>query len=1070
MRKFPLATIGTVRLALALLLPFAAFGLQWLFWAAIRPYIWFFFFPAVFFSSQIGGMAGGLTATVLSAVLASFFMEPPFSFLTGNSISLISVLVFMGMGTLFSLTHTRLARAQRATAEALASSREANDQLREANARITELYEQTRQLDQLKTRFFANVSHELRTPLTLILGPLASRLAVLPPEDPSRPDLETIERNARLLHRHVSDLLDLAKLDAGEMAPRYAAVDLSGLIRFVASCFESLARDKDMHFDVEAPTSLPAQVDGEKVHRILLNLLANAFKFTPRGGRVTLALVRDGNKVRFTVADNGQGVPEAMRQAVFERFRQVDEGASRSHGGTGLGLAIAKEFTVMHGGEIALETAPGAGACFTVTLPLTAPPGTVIHDAPESWADPGLGSWLLHDAVGRSCPLPEAGEHAADGPLVLVVEDNLDMNAYLVRTLGRHYRVVAAFDGREGLETALAVRPDCIVSDVMMPEMSGEDMVHALRRHEDMDDVPVVMLTAKADDALRQSLLEERVQDYILKPFRVEELLARLGRLLADRQRQQGELRRGERLFQETFEQAAVGIAHLSPDGHWLRVNRKLCDIVGYAPEELLGTRFQDITHSEDLADDLALTKSLLAGAIDHFSMEKRYIHKDRHLVWINLTVALVRDAAGQPDYFIAVVEDIERRKQVEAELVHSRAALERSVAEATVLARRAEAANRAKSEFLANMSHEIRTPLNGLMGMMQLLKTTRLDAEQVEYTDMAIRSGGRLTRLLGDILDLSRIEAARMALNPAPFRPRDVLAAITETFAPLSRDKHLPLVCQAGTDVPETVLGDEVRVRQILFNLVGNAMKFTEQGEVRVAVWRLAPCPDGRFRLLFTVADTGVGIPDDKIGLVGEAFTQVDGSYTRRQQGAGLGLTISKRLTDLMEGSLVIDSEAGKGTTVYLMLPLAQPAPGASGAEQAAADSADASRPHRVLLVEDDAVNRIGGRRLLEKLGCSVVEATNGQEAVDAFAREPFDCVFMDVQMPVMDGVEATRRIREAGGSTVPIIAMTAYALREDRERFLAAGMDDYVPKPVEAEILREIMERAIQRRKLRN
>jgi CheY-like chemotaxis protein len=195
----------------------------------------------------------------------------------------------------------------------------------------------------------------------------------------------------------------------------------------------------------------------------------------------------------------------------------------------------------------------------------------------------------------------------------------------------------------------------------------------------------------------------------------------------------------------------------------------------------------------------------------------------------------------------------------------------------------------------------------------------------------------------------------------------------------------------------------------------------------------------------------------------VGEAFTQVDGSYTRQQQGAGLGLTISKRLTDLMEGTLVLDSEEGKGTTVYLMLPLALPDPDAAGQEEPVALPPDASRGKRVLLVEDDMVNRIGERRLLEKLGCVVVEATNGQEALAAFAREAFDCVFMDVQMPVMDGVEATHRIRQAGGARVPIIAMTAYAMREDRERFLAAGMDDYVPKPVEAEAMRKAMERAM-------
>ena len=1051
------------RIAIALCIPLAAFVLQWLFWGAIQPFVWFLFFPAVFFSSRVGGAVGGLASTVLSAAIVLwFFMEPRYSFVIVNPMGWFSIAIFLVMGVLFTLAHESLRRARRTAERALAEARDANGRLSEANGRITELYEKTLELDRLRTRFFANVSHELRTPLTLILGPLASRLAGTGPNDPARDDLEIITRNARLLYRHVSDLLDLAKLDAGEMAPRYTALDLARQVRYAASCFESLARDRNIDFTVEVPETLPAEVDGEKVQRILLNVLSNAFKFTPSGGRIALTLGRNGDVAEMAVADSGPGVPESMRQAVFERFRQVDDGVTRNHGGTGLGLAIAKEFAVMHGGTIDLSPAASGGAVFTVRLPVAAPTGTIVHEVTDE-PDMGFDEQDLAARVAQNCPLPDRSVALAAAPLVLVVEDNPDMNAYLVRLLGRFYRVASAFDGREGLEKALALAPDGIVSDVMMPNVSGEDLVRELRRHPELDDVPVIMLTAKADDTLRRSLLGERVQDYILKPFMAEDLLARLGRHLADRARQRAEIERGERMFQETFEQAAVGIAHVAPDGRWLRVNRKLCEIVGYGPEELARKTFGDITHPDDLEPDMVLTNRLLAGDIANFTMEKRYIRKDGVPVWVNLTVALVRDAAGAPEYCISVVEDIARRKQVEEELISSRTALEQAAAEAAVLARRAEAANRAKSDFLANMSHEIRTPLNGLMGMMQLLKTTELDDEQFEYAQMAIRSGSRLTRLLGDILDLSRIEAARMTLQAAPFHLKDVLAAIAETFAPLSREKGLPIVCRIAPDVPPTVIGDELRVRQILFNLAGNAMKFTDSGEVRIEITRLAARPDGKARLLFTVADTGIGIPDDKLGSVGEAFTQADGSYTRDQQGAGLGLTISKRLTDLMEGSITIDSETGQGTMVYLMLPLALPDLDETAGAGRDARAADAPLSLRILLAEDDAVNRLGVRRLLEKLGCHVVEAVNGQEAVAAFARESFDCVLMDIQMPIMDGVEATRRIRQNGGQGVPIIAMTAYAMSGDREKFLAAGLTDYVAKPVEIENLRQVIEKAV-------
>ncbi len=1062
MKKTIFPSDAVLRPALALMFPIAAFFLQWLFWSAIKPYIWFLFFPAVFFSSQVGGMAGGLAATILSAALASFFMDPPFSFLRGNSISLISVLVFLGMGWLFSLTHTRLARARKAADQALAASHLANEHLREANDEITRLYEKTRDLDALKTNFFANVSHELRTPLTLLLGPLARLRQAAGIDDDARAELLVMERNARLLHHHVCDLLDVAKLDAGRMELRYVRSDLAAVARFMASCFESLARDKSIRFRLALPDALPAALDPEKVRRILQNLLSNAFKFTPEGGEVAMRLEKRDALARLTVSDNGPGVPAAMRQAVFERFRQIDGGENRLHGGTGLGLAIAREFALLHGGDIVLDASPDGGARFVVTLPLDAPAGAVVE---EAGTDSGQAAevFLPETAAGRSAP-PAQAAPAAEAPLVLVVEDNPDMNDYLGSILGGHYRIATAADGRDGLEKARALHPDLIVCDVMMPVLGGQDMVRELRRDTRLDDVPVVMLTAKADETLRRTLLREHVQDYMIKPFDAGELLARVSRLLADKDRHARDLWVSERRFQATFEQAAVGIALVAPDGRWLRVNRKLCDIVGYDQEEMAGMTFQDITHPQDLEADLGLAHQVLEGKIATYDKEKRYIRKDGSTVWVNLTVALVRDAAGNPDYFISVVEDIDRRKAVEEALRNSREELERAAEQATGLARRAEAANLAKSTFLANMSHEIRTPLNGLMGMMQLLKSTPLDAEQLEYADMAIRSGKRLTQLLGDILDLSRIEAARMALHRSPFRIDAVLDSVCETFAPLSREKNLPLRCEIAPDVPPTVVGDEMRVRQILFNLVGNAMKFTADGEVRVDVWALPGPADGRARLLFVVGDTGIGIPDDKLGAIGEAFTQVNDSYTRNQQGAGLGLAISRELTHLMDGTLTVESELDKGTRVYLMLPLALPTEADVRDEGAWPQPRPRQGPYRVLVAEDDRVNRLATARLLEKLGCRTTLVENGQEAVDAACREDFDCVFMDVQMPVVNGLEATRRIRQRGRTGLPIVAMTAYALSGDREKCLSAGMDDYIAKPIATEALAKALQRALR------
>jgi PAS domain S-box-containing protein len=470
-------------------------------------------------------------------------------------------------------------------------------------------------------------------------------------------------------------------------------------------------------------------------------------------------------------------------------------------------------------------------------------------------------------------------------------------------------------------------------------------------------------------------------------------------------------------------------------------------EVLGYGERDPLPATAQEFAsylHEEDVPRvDESVHKHLADGT--PYDIEARMKSKSGAYEWVRIRGVADTDPTGQGRRISGSIQIITEKKRTELALIEATNA--------------AAAASRAKSEFLANMSHEIRTPMNGVIGMTQLLADSRLTATQREYVEVIRSSGENLLALINDILDVSKIEAGRMDLEALDIDLRQIVASAITTLGASATAKGLALIADFRPDVPSTVRGDPLRLRQILFNLVGNALKFTSKGKVTVEV-ALESMDNGRPQVRFSVRDTGIGIAPDRLDRLFKSFSQVDSSTTRHFGGSGLGLSIVKRLTELMGGRVGVDSEVGRGSVFWFTAKFDRASASHASHKPAVPDPAPATQAApgsfagaHVLLVEDNAVNQKVAQKYLEKLGITSDLARNGAEAVEAWQHGRYDLILMDCQMPVMDGFEASREIRrrEQDGQHVPIVALTANALASDRSNCLAAGMDEHLPKPLE-------------------
>ena len=832
---------------------------------------------------------------------------------------------------------------------------------------------------------------------------------------------------------------------------------------------------------------------------------------------------------------------------------------------------------------------------------------------------------------------------------ILVVEDSAIQAELLRRTLARHgYAVEIAHHGAEALEIIRQRAPTLILSDIAMPVMDGYAMCQAIKNDPALQHIPIILLTALSDpeDIIRG--LNARADNYLTKPYDENTLLTRIEHLLANQElrkdarvqigieiffagkrhiidsdrrqildllistfegavqqnrelvKRTQALQASEESYRALLENTFSGFYRATSAGRFLDVNPAYVKMLGYqSREELLRVDIPTTLYSSRVEYEAFRTRLLSERALKDDT--ERLRRKDGSEIIVEANVRVVEAPDAGMLYFEGFVNDITERKRAEIALQQAKET--------------AEAANQAKSQFLANMSHDIRTPMNGIIGLIELALDTELTPEQREYLNLVKESADSLLRLLNDLLDFAKIEARKLELDPLEFRLRERLGSIMKPLAVRAHAKGLEMAYRIAPDVPDALVGDPARLRQILVNLVGNAIKFTERGEVIVEVNRIESqglptdsSPNHAVSLHFAVRDTGVGIPVEKQDAIFEPFTQADSSTTRQYGGTGLGLAISSQLVLLMGGRIWVESQPGQGSTfhftacfrqqrhqglevippelsqlrharvlivdnnatnrnilvetftqwhwsptavanggdalaavaearnagepfavilidaqmpemdgfalverlvctpfpmeiIIMMLPparqhgdtarcralgvaasVAKPITQASllAAMQAAfhssptADEARQLGAHptaaeyrpglHILLAEDNAVNQTLAVRLLEKHGHTVVVAKTGQEALAAWQRARFDLILMDIQMPEMDGLEATAAIREIerikGGHT-PIVAMTAHAMTEDRQRCLEAGMDAYVSKPIQAQAVFEAIDK---------